>query len=177
MDDKKVLLAIKDKDEKMMAFVIQKYSKLLWKIASGVLINAASAEDIEECVADTFIHLWMNPHKYNPDKGKLSSYLSMVARSKAIDRYRKIVAKQEVTIEENLAYHKEVLAEIISKEQKEKLVICIGKLDEQEKDIIIRRFFYNQKPKDIALALGITGKQVENKLYRAKQKLREMMEE
>ena len=43
MDDKKVLLAIKDKDEKMMAFVIQKYSKLLWKIASGVLINAASA--------------------------------------------------------------------------------------------------------------------------------------
>ena len=101
-----MLLAIKDKDEKMMAFVIQKYSKLLWKIASGVLINAASAEDIEECVADTFIHLWMNPHKYNPDKGKLFSYLSMVARSKAIDRYRKIVAKQEVTIEENLAYHK-----------------------------------------------------------------------
>ena len=89
MDDKKVFLEIKDKDEKMMAFVIQKYSKLLWKIASGVLINAASAEDIEECVADTFIHLWMNPHKYNPDKGKLSSYLSMVARSKAIDRYRK----------------------------------------------------------------------------------------
>ena len=69
------------------------------------------------------------------------------------------------------------MAEIISKEQKEKLVTCIGKLDEQEKDIIIRRFFYNQKSKNIAVALGITGKQVENKLYRAKQKLREMMEE
>ena len=53
MNDEKVLWAIKEKDEKMMAFVIQKYSKLLWKIASGVLINAASAEDIEELLADS----------------------------------------------------------------------------------------------------------------------------
>lgn len=177
MNDEKVLWAIKEKDEKMMAFVIQKYSKLLWKIASGVLINAASAEDIEECVADTFIHLWMNPHKYNPDKGKMSSYLSMVARSKAIDRYRQIAAKQEVAIEESIAYHTEVLAEIISREQKEKLLSCIEKLDNQDKDIIIRRFFYNQKPKAIAVALGLTGKQVENRLYQTKQKLRKMMEE
>lgn len=177
MNDEKVLLAIKEKDEKMMAFVIQKYSRLLWKIAAGVLINAASAEDVEECVADTFIHLWMNPQKYNPDKGKLSSYLSILARSKAIDRYRKIIAKQEVEIEESIAYHSGVLEEIISKEQKEKLLTCIGRLDGRDRDIIIRRYFYNQKPKAIATALEMTVKQVENRLYQAKQKLKKLMEE
>lgn len=177
MNDEKMLLAIKEKDEKMMAFIIQKYSKLMWKIAADVLINAAQAEDIEECVADAFIQLWMNPQKYNPDKGKLSSYLAIVVRSKAIDRYRQIIAKHEVAIEESVAYHSEVLEEIISKEEKNKLLNCIGKLDLRDRDIVIRRYFYNQKPKAIATALALPVKQVENRLYQTKQKLRKMMEE
>lgn len=178
MNDEKMLLAIKEKDEKVMALVIQKYSKLLWKVASAVLINTASVEDIEECVADAFIHLWMNPEKYIPEKGKLSSYLAMVVRSKAIDRYRLIARKQEVPIEkEVLIYQSEILTEIVSKEEKEKLLLCIEKLESMDREIVIRRFYHNQKPKAIAVALNLNGKQVENRLYRIKQKLRKMMEE
>lgn len=102
MSDEKVLLAIKEKDERVMAAVIQKYSKLLWKVVASVLVKAATTQDIEECVADVFIHFWMNADKYNRGKGKLSSYLSMVARSKAIDRYRQMIRRQEVSIEEQV---------------------------------------------------------------------------
>jgi len=172
-----VLLAIKDKDEKVMAYVISKYSKLLWKVVSAVLTKVGTVQDIEECVADVFIQFWLNPEKYNAKRAKLSSYLSMLARSRAIDRYRKIVAKKESILEENIIYKKEILEEIVSKEQKEKLMRCIQKLSDVDKEIIMRRFFYNQKPKEIAVALGVTGKQVENRLYLTKQKLRKMMEE
>ena len=41
-----------------------------------------------------------------------------------------------------------------------------------EKDILIRRYFYEQKPKEIARALDLSVKQVDNYLYRSKQKLR-----
>lgn len=177
MSDEKVLLAITEKDEKMMVFVMQKYSRLLWKVVSSVLVNVGTTQDIEECVADVFIHFWLNPEKYNPKKAKLSSYLSMLARSRAIDRYRKIAAKPETMLEEDIVCHKEILEEIVSKEQEEKLWLCIGQLGDVDKDIIVRRYFYNQKPKDIAVTLGITGKQVENRLYLTKQKLRIMMEE
>lgn len=173
-----MLLAIKTKNEKVIAAVIQKYSPLLWKVVSNVLINAASTQDIEECVADVFIHFWLNPEKYDANKGKLSSYLSMVARSKAIDRYRQIVRKQEVSIEEQiLTCSSELLDEIISKQEKEKLFICIHNLEETDREILIRRYYYDQKPKEIAVALDIKGKQVENRLYIAKQRLRKMMDE
>lgn len=177
MSDEKVLLAIKEKDERVMAAVIQKYSKLLWKVVSTVLVNAATTQDIEECVADVFIHFWMNAGKYNPEKGKLSSYLSMVARSKAIDRYRQIIRRQETSIEEQIATGgMELLDEIVSKEEKEKLSDCIANLDETDREILIRRYYYEQKPKEIAIAINMPGKQVENRLYSAKQKLRKMME-
>ena len=47
MRDEKILFAVKNRDEKVMAGIIEKYSKLLWKIVSSILINAGSIEDIE----------------------------------------------------------------------------------------------------------------------------------
>lgn len=94
LNDKKIISEMIHGDEQMLAFAVRKYSKLLWKIAASILINAASAQDVEECIADVFIYLWQHPEKYDPDKAKLSSWLSMIARSKAIDRYRQIVKKE-----------------------------------------------------------------------------------
>ena len=176
LNDKKIISAIINRDEQMLAFVVQKYSKLLWKIAAPILINAASVQDVEECVADVFIHLWQCPEKYDSDKGRLSAWLSMVARSKAIDRYRQIVKKRELPIEE-IAVESLICAEITETDaEKEKLLFCIEELDEKEKELIIRRYYYEQKPAEIAVVLDIPKKQVENKLYYVKQKLKKMME-
>lgn len=177
MSDEKIFQAIRNKNEEVMAGVIQKYSRLLWKIASAVLVNAASVQDVEECVADSFIYFWMHPDKYDPDKGKLSSWLVMVVRSKAIDRYRQIVRKNEIPIEhEMMIYHKELLAGIVEKEEHERLLSCIENLENRDREIVIRRYYYEQKPKEIAAALDIPKKQVENRLYQTKQKLRNMMQ-
>ncbi len=99
MNDKKIISAIANRDEQMLAFVVQKYSRLLWKIAAPILINAASVQDVEECVADVFIYLWQYPEKYDPDKAKLSSWLSVIARSRAVDRYRQIIRKREISMD------------------------------------------------------------------------------
>lgn len=177
LNDKKIISEIINRDEQMLAFVVRKYSKLLWKIAASILINAASVQDVEECIADVFIYLWQYPEKYDSDRAKLSSWLSVIARSKAIDRYRQIIKKRELPMEEivaeSLAYAE--ITEIDA--EKEKLLSCIGELDGKEKDLIIRRYYYEQKPAEIAVALDIPKKQVENKLYYVKQKLKKMMEE
>lgn len=177
LNDKKIISGIINRDEQMLAFVVRKYSKLLWKIAASILINAASVQDVEECIADVFIYLWQYPEKYDSDRAKLSSWLSVIARSKAIDRYRQIIKKRELPMEEivtkSLAYAE--ITEIDA--EKEKLLSCIGELDGKEKDLIIRRYYYEQKPAEIAVALDIPKKQVENKLYYVKQKLKKMMEE
>ncbi len=176
LNDKKIISAIAARDERMLAFVVQKYSKILWKIAASILINAASVQDVEECVADVFIYLWQYPEKYDPDKAKLSSWLSIVARSKAVDSYRRITRKKEIFIEEILVESLGYAENDAADEEKDKLRSCIDELDEKEKELIMRRYYYEQKPAEIAVALDMPKKQVENRLYYVRQKLRKMME-
>ena len=182
LNDKKIISAIEARDERVLAFVVQKYSRLLWKIAASILINAASVQDVEECVADVFIYLWQYPEKYDPDKAKLSSWLSVVARSKAVDSYRRIARKREVSMEEivveSLGYVETNVTDGEMEERcsKDILQSCIEGLDEKEKELVIRRYYYEQKPAEIAVALDMPKKQVENRLYYVRQKLRKMME-
>jgi RNA polymerase sigma-70 factor (ECF subfamily) len=179
LNDKKIISAIAARDERMLAFVVQKYSRLLWKIAAAILIDAASVQDVEECVADVFIYLWQYPEKYDSDKAKLSSWLSLIARSRAVDRYRQVARKREISMEEamegavaeSLGYDGAIAAD----EEKERLHSCLEKLEEQEKELIIRRYYYEQKPAEIAVALDMPKKQVENRLYYVRQKLKKMM--
>lgn len=102
MNDRKIISAIINREEQALAYTVQKYSRLLWKIAGSILINASSVQEVEECVADVFIYLWQYPEKYNPDKASLSSWLSVITRSKAIDRYRRIIKRRELFMEDLL---------------------------------------------------------------------------
>ncbi len=176
MNDRKIISAIIHQDEKALAYAVQKYSRLLWKTAASVLANAAAVQDVEECVADVFIFLWQHPEKYNPEKAKLSSWLSMIAKARAIDRYRRIIKKRELPIEEIVVESLEYAKIGPSDQEKEKLRACIDELDEKERDLIIRRYYYEQKPAEIAIALELSKKQVENKLFYVKQKIKKLME-
>lgn len=56
MNDERMITAIKNRSEAAINEVITKYSKLLWSVAGAVLNNMGSTQDVEECVADTFIY-------------------------------------------------------------------------------------------------------------------------
>lgn len=58
LNDEKIIIAIRNRSEGAINETIDKYSKLLWSIIGKVLNNIGSVQDIEECVADTFIYLW-----------------------------------------------------------------------------------------------------------------------
>src|SRR4051794_20847839 len=59
--------------------------------ANRVLRDEAAAEDV---VQDVFVQLWMKPDSFNPSRGSLSSYVSMLARSRALDRWRSRSARE-----------------------------------------------------------------------------------
>lgn len=174
MNDEKIIARIAAGDESAIDGVINKYSRLLWHIASAVLEKSGSVQDVEECVADVFIHLWQHPDKYDPARGSLKVWLSACARSRAIDRYRAITKRQTEPLDDNLLAWQLGLADALAaKEEHQALLSAVQALDEPDREILIRRYFYEQKPRDIALALDLPVKNVENRLYRTKLKLRE----
>lgn len=176
MNDEKIIKKIKNGDESAIDYVITKYSKLMWTIAGAILKNVASAYDIEECVADVFIYLWQNPNKYDAKRGGLKVWLSVIARTQAIDRYRQLSKKETVALDETLLADQLGITEgIIADDTKHMLIAAVRALGEPDQEILIRRYYYDQKPKEIAVALDMPVKHVENHLYRTKLKLREMI--
>lgn len=176
MRDDIMAAAIANRDEAVMSHVINKYSRLLWPIASAVLQVAGSEQDVEECVADVFIYLWEHPEKFDPSRGSLKSFLCILVRSRAIDRYREIIRKDTVPLEEAVLSSGMGMQERLAQEEtKKELLTAVQELEEPNREILIRRYYHDQKPRQIALALGLTVKQVDNSLYRSKRQLREWL--
>jgi len=167
---------ISDGSEAAINNALDKYSKLMWHIAATVLVNAATAEDIEECVADVFVYLWKNCDKYSEQRGSIKAWLSSVAKSKAIDRYRQLAKINALSLDDEILVGDIALVEeVMTDETKRELSAAVNSLNEPDREIIVRRYYYQQKPKEIGFILDMPVKVVKNRLYRSKLQLRKML--
>ncbi|MCH5196898.1 MAG: sigma-70 family RNA polymerase sigma factor [Oscillospiraceae bacterium] len=83
MEDIMMTELLYNHDEKGLAELKAKYSRLLMKIALGIL---KSPEDAEECVNDALYDVWNSIPPAKPEK--LLPYICRITRRKAIDRLR-----------------------------------------------------------------------------------------
>ena len=177
MTEKQMLKGLVTGDERALDDAISSYSRLLWSIALAVLRNIGTKEDMEECVADAFIQLWKSSASLSESGGSVKSWLCVAVKSRAIDRYRKIVQKSEIALDEQLASCRSgIVDQTLDAVLQRELIAAIHALGEPDREIILRRFYYRQKPKEISLALDLPIRQVENRIFRAKQKLRAQLE-
>ena len=172
LTDAELSRAVQSRDEAAMETIINRYSRLLWRVCAAVLSKSGGPQDIEECVADAFVYLWRHPERYDPARSTLKTFLCMVARSRATDRYRSLARSRTVSLEETLAEQTlDISAQALSAETRQGLAAGVVQ-SEEEQDMLLRRYLGDQKPREIALALGITSRQVQNRLYRARSRLR-----
>lgn len=174
MRDEKILAELKERNEQTICFIMERYAKLLWTVADAVLKNVGTSQDVEECVADVFIQLWQHPDQYDPKRGTLKSWLCIVARSRALDRFRELSRCNTVSIDDVMLIGRMGVHDyIIQEENKKEVADALSKLSLVDREILIRRYYYDQKPREISLAMSLSVKEINNHLYRSKQKLRE----
>ena len=68
----------------------REHAPVMLAAANRVLRDLAAAEDV---VQDVFMHLWRKPDGFDPARGSIASYLTMMARSRALDRWRTRAAR------------------------------------------------------------------------------------
>ena len=132
--------------------------------------------DVEELVTDVFVTLWQNVEKVQPES--LKGYLCCIAKTRAINRLKANKFGDVLNIEDidpeddfNISHATE------KKEISQELMELVEKIQEPDKEILIRHYFYYQKIADIANAMAIKAETVKVKLHRTRNKLKEMLME
>ncbi|MBM3801442.1 MAG: sigma-70 family RNA polymerase sigma factor [Acidimicrobiia bacterium] len=89
-------------DEPVLASLYDASSRLVYGLALRILGDAGAAEEV---TLDVYLQVWRQATRFDPARGKVSTWLLAMARSRAIDRLR--ARPHEVAQGETL----EVLAE------------------------------------------------------------------
>lgn len=175
MEERDLLLLLEQDPEAGIHELMNQYGGAVHTICRNFLYDCPE-NDVEEAVADTFIHFWKNRTKFIPDDShSLKSYLYAIARNAARDKRRKLKRQEFFPLDEvavELPSGQNVENDFEKRKNEEILHECLKKMREPDRSIFLYRYFYGFKIKDISKMLDLTTKKIENILYRGREKLR-----
>ena len=126
--------------------------------AQRVLRDQAAAEDVAQ---DVFIALWRNPKAYDPSRGSLRSYVSLMARSRALDRWRTRQAR-EAAVDRSAAEQKvrhvdeESAAEpVLRRDRSRRILHALDSLPGEQREAVLLAFGRGLTAQEIAKAIGV----------------------
>jgi RNA polymerase sigma-70 factor (ECF subfamily) len=94
---------LKEADKRAIPLIYEHYSGSLLGVISKITQNETLAED---ALQESFIKIWKNSKKYDPNKAKLFTWLYRIARNTAIDKLRShnIKYTKEIQIADSNVY-------------------------------------------------------------------------
>ncbi len=173
IDEQYLIQQIKTGSQKALETVIDRYGSYVKAIAANIIKPPMTDADVEEVVSDVFLSLWSHPG--DPDRGSLKGYLAAITRNKARDRLRSFHIEVplendflEVPVEDS--YRQIELAQL-----KEAVKQMVERLEEPDRTILLRYYYFYQKTDAIARDMGMNPATVRTKLARSRQKLKEWL--
>ena len=145
--------------------IVEKYSKMVFQIAYQNCFIKSNSEDITQ---DVIIKLWKNIDKIKNEE-HLKAWLIRTTINAAIDNNKSHKNRYEVELEEN---------EQNSFEDEDQYVLEeLKKLKPISRNIIYLFYYQGYKTKEIAKILNMNINTVSTNLSRAKQELKNILEE
>lgn len=180
MEDTKIIDLYWARQETAIVETDKKYGNYCRSIALHILSNM---EDSEECVNDTWLRAWDCMPPKRPDI--LSAFLGKITRNLSISRYRMNRAKKRgsgepelllLELEECLPSAANVEEEVEGKETSEAIDRFLYSVEEESRNVFIRRYFYVDSIKEIADRFEISESKVKSQLFRMRKRLKEHLE-
>lgn len=76
---------LKARDQRGLRILYDNYSAALFGVIMRIISDRETAEDV---LQESFVKIWNNIDNYDPDRGRLFTWLLNVARNQAIDKTR-----------------------------------------------------------------------------------------
>lgn len=153
------------------------YMGSVYGVAKSILIDSGSEQDIEECVQDVFIYAWNNMDKFDETRGSMKTWLLILCKYKALNIKKALMKKNKVVDFEDLQLSsmEDIEESILYKERKAEILDALNSFTPAGKEVFLRRYFMEQTIDSICTQMDLSRQAVDNRLWRGKKKLREIL--
>lgn len=83
--EQELVALLHSRNEEAFSYLYDHYSGALFTIVQQVINDEETAEDV---LQEVFVNIWRKINQYNPDKGRLFTWMLNIARNAAIDKVR-----------------------------------------------------------------------------------------
>lgn len=177
MSDYELQLLIRASPDKGCKVLYDTYFNYVYAIIFRILRGCGSHEDVEECLVDTFVDVLEQIEQVDES---IKSYIGTAARNHAINTCRKLntYTAHHVPIDsiDELPAEHDLVETVEKKEYGQFLLQKIKALGEPDATIMIQKYYYQQKTKEIANLTGLTQSAVQMRISRALKKLKKELE-
>ena len=155
--------------------LIEKYGNLVWSIGKKFLYRQS---DLEDAVQEVFIAIWKSADKYDANKAKEITFVSMIARRRFIDHLRKISKHKNLeSIDDDNSGHQLYKESILNESTDLQLVKnAIQSLDIDDQELLNLSVYQGYSHSEISKLLNIPLGTVKTRIRRNLIKLKEIFE-
>jgi RNA polymerase sigma-70 factor, ECF subfamily len=180
VEDGVLLDRITRQDTAALAQLYDRYGRLVFSIACQILSDESLAEEVTQ---DVFVQIWNKAATYEAAQGKVLTWLSSIARHRAIDQFRRRKVRPEGS---SVAWDNccddsgddtlDVEPKILSGEQRRQLVNALLTLPTDQREALALAYFKGLTQQEIATHLREPLGTIKTRIRLALQKLRSVME-
>jgi RNA polymerase sigma-70 factor (ECF subfamily) len=164
-------------DDHALAEVFDSTAGAVYGTALRVLGDSASAEDV---VQDVFVELWTRPDRYDPGVGSLRTYLTVLARHRAVDLLRselRRLARQERHHRLAAGQRQESPGESVAAAETAGVVReALTTLPDGQREVVELAYFQGLSYREVAVVAGIPEGTAKSRLRLALTKLESLLD-
>jgi len=164
-------------DDRALAEAYDQLGSAVYGAALRVLGQWTAAQDVAQ---DVFVELWSHPDRYDPAAGSLRTYLTVLARRRAIDVVRselRRIARQERN--HRLTPHQGIASpsdEVEAAEAAGVVRAAVRLLPGSQREVVELAYFGGLSYREVALAIGIPEGTAKSRLRLALARLESVLD-
>lgn len=181
LDDAELVDQIAQRNETALSELYDRYHRLIFSVALNVV---GRQEEAEEIMLDVFTRVWEKAHTYRSDRAKVSTWLTRLARNRAID----VLRRENVRPMKYSVSWADVWPEppdgkdlpesaVHLTLQKQRVRQAISTLPDIQKEVLALAYFKGYSHSEIAQALDIPLGTVKGRIRGGMQKLRFLLKD
>jgi RNA polymerase sigma-70 factor, ECF subfamily len=181
LDDESLLGLIMHARTDALGALYDRYGRLVFSLALSSVGDPATAEEITQ---DVFLHVWQRAGQYRRERGKVSTWLTAIARHRSIDQLRRdgarppraaawVEASPEADVVGGTTNGPEQSAALAM--EREQVHRALASLPDEQKHVLALAYFAGLSQSQIATALNLPLGTVKTRIRLAMQKLRRML--